>query len=150
MHCVSHGDQASGEKPPPGQHKNKVEKRAEPPAARCATLKAGCGCALPLVPRVKSHPLYGKIRSKIILKTCLLNPLFQIRQTFETRQSSRRQKLNSCDNSCDNSSFFLREPLRQPHRLCGHVCDGFQGSLSPLFKRLCAKAFFPKRAGDII
>ncbi|BCS98445.1 hypothetical protein DSLASN_40770 [Desulfoluna limicola] len=27
-----------------------------PPAARCATLKAGSGCALPLVPRVKSHP----------------------------------------------------------------------------------------------
>ena len=27
----------------------------KPPAARCATLKAGCQCALPLVPRGKSH-----------------------------------------------------------------------------------------------
>jgi len=30
--------------------------KKQPPAARCATLKAGGGCALPLVPRVKSHP----------------------------------------------------------------------------------------------
>ena len=31
-------------------------KRQKPPAARCATLKADSGCAMPLVPRVKSHP----------------------------------------------------------------------------------------------
>jgi len=30
--------------------------RKQHPAARYATLKAGCGCALPLDSRVKSHP----------------------------------------------------------------------------------------------
>ena len=40
--------------------------KIRPPAARCATLKADCGCALPLVPRVKSHPLLIRIEPRNI------------------------------------------------------------------------------------
>ena len=38
--------------------------RMPSPAARCATLKAGYGCALPLVPRVKSHPYLSRRKLK--------------------------------------------------------------------------------------
>ncbi|WP_236890513.1 hypothetical protein [Desulfoluna limicola] len=48
-----------------------VEKK--PPAARCATLKAGFGCALPLVPRDKSHPRLIRALPGNIFNTCLSN-----------------------------------------------------------------------------
>ena len=54
-----------------------------PPAARCATLKAGCGCALPLVPRAKSHPpLSWKCVGRIVsIQPCLCGSLLEMSST---------------------------------------------------------------------
>ncbi|WP_152004354.1 hypothetical protein [Desulfoluna spongiiphila] len=47
-----------------------------PPAARCATSKAGCECAFPFVPQGKSHSPLILIGLNLFFKACLVNPLF--------------------------------------------------------------------------
>jgi len=47
--------------------------KAMPPAARCATSKAGCECAFPFVPQGKSHSLLILIGLNLFFKACLSN-----------------------------------------------------------------------------
>ena len=88
------------------------EKR--PPAARCATLKAGCGCALPLVPRGKSHPPL-KWNS---FNGTFLRPVYSTFQKFSSRQGRQRHKLNSYLQSFlknENTHGFKGDVLRWPN-----------------------------------
>ena len=63
-----------------------IQIKKQPPTARCATLKSGCGCVLPLVPRAKSHrPLKWNSFNGACLKICLLNVTIQHRVKHSER-----------------------------------------------------------------